>query len=192
LLIARFLYDAGRIPRFMAKIEVFRIPVLGRLIRRCGQIPVYRYSENAVAALHDAVAALERGECVVIYPEGTVTKDPSYWPMRARTGVARLALTTGAPVVPVAQWGAQYLLGRDMKPHLFPRKVVSFAAGPPVDLSAYAGASQSAAVLREATDHIMGHIRELCAELREQPAPAVVFDPRTIAAVADDDELRSA
>ena len=77
---------------------------------------------------------------MIVYPEGTATRDPDLWPMVGKTGAARLALTTGAPVIPVAHWGAQDILPYGTsKPHLFPRKTVRMVAGPPVDLSAYAG-----------------------------------------------------
>ena len=99
---ARFAWDNGRAPHFLAKQSVFRGWV-GRILRSCGQIPVARFSADAHEALSDAQADLAAGNCVVIYPEGSVTRDPDWWPMQARTGVARLALTTDAVVVPVAQ-----------------------------------------------------------------------------------------
>lgn len=185
LVIAHFVHAAGRRPRFLAKAEVFRLPVVGRIIRGCGQIPVYRYTDNAGAALQDAVKALERGECVVIYPEGTVTKDPAYWPMRARTGIARLALDSGAPVVPIGQWGAQRILGRARRLRLLPRKTVQVAAGPVVDLSAYRDGNRSARVLREVTDLVMTRVREQVAELRGEAPPVEFFDPRRLTPVAD-------
>ncbi len=191
-LVARFVYDAGRLPRFMAKAGLFQLPVAGRILRGAGQIPVHRYSENAPAALAAATSALQRGECVVIYPEGTVTRDPGYWPMRARTGVARLALDTGAPVVPVGQWGAQRILGRDAKPHLLSRRTVWFVAGPPVDLSAYAGREPVARALREMTELIMTQIRDLVGQLRDEQPPDDVYDPRPLTPVADDGHRRSA
>lgn len=101
---------AGRIPRFQAKGEVFTLPILGRIVRGAGQIPVHRNFEQAGDALVDAAAALQRGECVGIYPEGTTTRDPAYWPMRARTGVARLALRKvfdPRPLSPVADLGTR-------------------------------------------------------------------------------------
>lgn len=190
--LAHFVYEAGRPPRFLAKASVFRIPVVGWIVRQAGQLPVQRYTENSGQALDAALAALGRGECVVIYPEGTVTKDPAYWPMRARTGVARLALQSGAPVVPVAQWGAQKMLGRDQRPHLLPPKLVSFRAGPVVDLSGYAGREQTGKVLREVTDVVMDRIRGLLGELRAERPPTEVFDPRRLTPVASGDERRSA
>jgi 1-acyl-sn-glycerol-3-phosphate acyltransferase len=104
-----FVYASGRTPRFLAKSSLFEVPVFKYLVRGAGQIPVYRGTDDAAAALSAGVDALRRGECLLIYPEGTATRDPDCWPMQARTGVARLALTSGAPVVPAAQWGPQEL-----------------------------------------------------------------------------------
>ena len=84
------------------------VPVLGRLLRGAGQIPVYRGTADAQRSLaRRRAGAATTGKVVVIYPEGTVTRDPDLWPMQARTGVARLALTTDVAVLPVAQWGPQ-------------------------------------------------------------------------------------
>lgn len=188
-LVAHFVYEAGRLPRFLAKVAVFDLPVGGRILRGAGQIPVHRYSADADAALSSAAAALRAGECVVIYPEGTVTQDPAYWPMHFRTGVARLAFLTGAPVVPVGQWGAQHIFGRDRRLHLLPPRVIEFRAGPPMDLSSYALRSDAGGrALREATDLVLREIRQLVGRLREETPPAGVFDPRTPLAVDDDDQ----
>jgi 1-acyl-sn-glycerol-3-phosphate acyltransferase len=179
LTLSHFVHDLPRAPRFLAKAEIFRLPFLGRVVHGAGQIPVHRNSADAAVALRDAVEALERGECLVIYPEGTVTRDPELWPMAARTGVARLALTTGCPVVPVAQWGAQEILMPYAKdPHLLPRKTIRVAAGPPVDLSEFAGKGLTPDVLRAATEKVMAQIRALLAELRREPAPTDVWDSR--------------
>jgi 1-acyl-sn-glycerol-3-phosphate acyltransferase len=181
LLLAHFVYGCGRLPRFLAKIELFRLPFAGRVVRGAGQIPVLRHTPDAAQALSAAVSALERGECLVIYPEGTITKDPQMWPMRARTGVARLALMTGAPVIPVAQWGAQDILGRDRRVRLLPRRRIRMLAGPPVDLSrwrsASAGEQSDGETLRAVTDAIMARIAEQLAEFRGEPPPAEVWDP---------------
>src|SRR5215207_8000367 len=104
---SHFVFDRPRELRFLAKASLFKIPIGSYILRQIHQIPVQRYSTDAVKALQAAIAALNRGEAVVIYPEGTCTKDPELWPMQGRTGVARLALLTGAPVIPIAQWGAQ-------------------------------------------------------------------------------------
>jgi 1-acyl-sn-glycerol-3-phosphate acyltransferase len=177
------IHGLRRPPRFMAKDALFRGKgIVGRVMRGAGQIPVYRHTADASLALRDAVAALDRGECVVIYPEGTVSRDPDKWPMAARTGVARLALLSGAPVVPVAQWGAQDILDSYRSPglHLLPPKQVSVVAGPPVDLSRYAGLELTATVLRDATSDVMRAVTALVAQLRGEAAPhdVYVYDPR--------------
>src|SRR5436309_946520 len=86
------------------------------------------------------VAALERGEVVAVYPEGTYTGDPDFWPMRSKNGIGRIAVMTGAPVIPVANWGTQDVLPPESRrAHFFPRRTVRIVAGPPVDLSAFRG-----------------------------------------------------
>ncbi|MGB9376340.1 MAG: lysophospholipid acyltransferase family protein [Mycobacteriales bacterium] len=173
---AHFVYDLPRLPRFLAKESLFRMPVVGWVVGGAGQIPVYRGTVSASTSLRGAVAAINRGEAVVIYPEGTVTKDPDLWPMVGKTGAARLALETGAPVVPVAQWGAQRLYDRrTRKLRLRPRTPVQLEAGPPVDLSRWIGRPLSAPVLREATDEIMGRLRDLVAGLRGETPPETFF-----------------
>ena len=119
---------------------------------------------------------------MIVYPEGTATRDPGLWPMVGRTGAARLALTTGAPVIPIAHWGAQDILPYGSKKlHLFPRKTVRMAAGPPVDLSAYDGQRLGASTLRAATADIMADITALLARIRQETPPAVPYDPATAA-----------
>ena len=116
LTFAHFVYDYGRLPRFLAKSEVFDVPVVGTIIRSAGQIPVYRLTSDASQAFRAAVAAVDEGECVAVYPEGTISRDPGLWPMTGKTGAARIALSTGAPVVPIAQWGANESLRVDKTP----------------------------------------------------------------------------
>jgi 1-acyl-sn-glycerol-3-phosphate acyltransferase len=138
---------------------------------------VHRETADAAQALQAAVEALERGEVVLIYPEGTVTRDPDFWPMHAKTGVARLALLApGVPVVPVGQWGAQRFL--DVYAHRFrplPRKPITIAAGPPLDLSEFAGSEPTSEVLHQMTDRIMISIRDLVAGIRGEQPPAEFF-----------------
>lgn len=170
---AIFVHDAGRRPRFMGKESVFRIPIGGRILRGARQIPVFRETPDAAHALSAAEAAIRAGECVVIYPEGTVTREVDYWPMVAKTGVARLALATGAPVIPVAQWGAQHFIGRSGRPRLRLRTPVHAVAGDPVDLSRFAGRRLSADVLRDATGEVMRALTALVGELRGAMPPAL-------------------
>jgi len=187
-------FGVGRPGRFLVKSSMFKgNGLVARVLRGAHQIPVYRQTADAAAALRDAVAALQAGECVVIYPEGTVSRDPGKWPMLAKTGVARLALLSGAPVVPVAQWGAQAIVDsyRTKGLHLLPPHPVSVVAGPPVDLSAFRGQPLTGEVLRGATDAVMADITRLVAGLRGEPAPTEVFDPRQ-ALSATDKEWRNA
>lgn len=172
------MFSTKRMPKFLAKSTLFKgNGLVGRTLRGTGQIPVHRNTADASLALKDAVAALDRGELVAIYPEGTVSRDPDKWPMVARTGVARLALLSGAPVIPVAQWGAQEILDsyRRKGLRLLPRHTVHVVAGPPVDLSAWQGKELTAPVLREVTDEIMGALRRMLEEIRGEQAPETAF-----------------
>lgn len=179
LMVGEFLIDAGRPPRFLAKKELFRKPPMKWIVEGAKQIPVDRRSSDAAQALTAAVDALKTGECVLIYPEGSATRDPELWPMRARTGVARLALLSGAPVVPIAQWGPQEILPyRARRPKLFPRRTMRVVAGPPVDLAEYAGKPVTAELLRAATDRIMHAVADLLAGLRGGTPPLTFFDYR--------------
>jgi 1-acyl-sn-glycerol-3-phosphate acyltransferase len=176
--VALFTHQAGRYPAFLIKSPVFEVKVIGPMLRAFGQLPVRRGQADAALVLKEAEHGVHNGECLIFYPEGTATRDPQQWPMVAKTGVARLALSTGAPVIPVANWGAQVILPYgSKKPHLVPRHMVKMLAGPPVDLSAYAGQPLSRDVLRAATDAIMADITALLARLRGEQAPAVAFDP---------------
>jgi len=178
---AHFQYNTGRVPRFLAKASLFRMPFVGTMLHGMGQIPVYRESTDAANAFRAAVAAINRGECVAFYPEGTLTRDPGHWPMQGKTGAARVALITGVPVIPVAQWGANEAIppyAEKNKVRLFPRKTLRVLAGPPVDLSAYYGREPTAEVLRAATDTIMASITGLLADIRDEPAPAHPYDHR--------------
>jgi 1-acyl-sn-glycerol-3-phosphate acyltransferase len=179
LTFAHFLIDNGRPPLFLGKEEVFRVPVVGWLLRQAEQIPVHRETGDAAAAFSTAVKAIEAGRCVAIFPEATLTRDPQLWPMVAKTGAARLALSTGRPVVPIAQWGPQEILMPYAKRlRLLPRKTVRVLAGPPVDLDDLRGRPLDAEVLTEASARIMRDITGLLERLRGQPAPARRFDPR--------------
>jgi 1-acyl-sn-glycerol-3-phosphate acyltransferase len=179
---ARLVFDTGRLPHFLAKESVFK-GVIGGLLHSAGQIPVARFSADAHTALDAAKADLDAGNVIVIYPEGSVTRDPDWWPMEARTGVARLALTTDAVVLPVAQWGPQTVHDYHRKKlRLRLRAPADYLVGEPVDLSAARaqvrdGAPLSAELLRETTDLIMSRVRDQLAELRQEPAP-LTFHPR--------------
>jgi 1-acyl-sn-glycerol-3-phosphate acyltransferase len=173
-----FFYEAGRYPTFLIKASAFKVPFIGKMLYGAGQIPVNRGAADAALALRQAEEALKEGAAVIIYPEGTATRDPGLWPMAAKTGVARVALASGAPVIPVARWGTQNVLPYgSKKPKLWPRQTVRTVAGKPVDLSEWAGKQTSARALRAATDAIMAEVTALVASLRDEEPPAVPFDP---------------
>jgi 1-acyl-sn-glycerol-3-phosphate acyltransferase len=179
LTFAHYVYGHGRLVRFLAKAEVFDVPVVGRIVRSAKQIPVYRLTTDASHAFTAAVDAVRRGECVVVYPEGTITRQPELWPMKGKTGAARIALSSDVPVIPIAQWGAQDILAPYTKrPRLFPRKTVTARAGDPVALDDLRGRPLTPEVLGEATDRIMGAITALLEDIRGEQAPAERFDPR--------------
>lgn len=178
LTVAHMLYNNGAPPRIMAKAELWKAPVLGSVLRGSHMIPVERGTRTAADSLVAAERALEHGEAVLIFPEGTHSRDPEQWPMLGRTGVARLALATGAPVIPVAQWGASEVMPRH-KPYFRPWAQPDFQvfAGPPVDLSDLLGRTDREA-LTEATARIMRAITEQLAELRGETPPAIPWDSR--------------
>ncbi|GLF98964.1 lysophospholipid acyltransferase family protein [Streptomyces yaizuensis] len=178
---AHYQYNTGRVPRLLAKAALFSTPFVGMMLRRTGQIPVYRESTDAMDAFRAAVDAIERGDCVAFYPEGTITRDPDMWPMAGKTGAARIALTTKCPVIPVAQWGANLAMppyAREKRLRLFPRKTLIVQAGPPVDLSRFYDREPTPDVLREATEAIMAGITAQLEDVRGEKAPSEPFDHR--------------
>jgi 1-acyl-sn-glycerol-3-phosphate acyltransferase len=178
LALSLFSDGAGRYPVFLAKASLFKIKVLGPIIVKLGQLPVYRGQADAALVLRDAEQGVRDGACLIFYPEATVTRDPDLWPMVAKTGVARLALATGAPVIPVAHWGAQQVLPYgSFRPRVLPRRKVRVLAGPPVDLSAFEGQPLTPQVLREATDKVMADVTALLGKLRGEIPPARPYHP---------------
>jgi 1-acyl-sn-glycerol-3-phosphate acyltransferase len=179
LTFTHFLYNNGRAPRYLGKESVFRVPIIGRVIRGAGQIPVSRESKDAVKGLEHAIAVLKAGHLLGVYPEGTLTRDENLWPMKAKTGVARLALITGAPIYPCASWGPEKVLPPySKKLRLFPRTKVSVLMGDPLDLSKWKGRAEDPQAIEEAADFIMDRITELLETLRGEKAPAIRFDPK--------------
>ncbi|WP_433264208.1 lysophospholipid acyltransferase family protein [Actinosynnema sp. CS-041913] len=169
---AVFTHKQGRVPHFLAKHSLWNVPVLGTVIKGARQIPVYRGTADAQQSLRAAHEALENGLLVIIYPEGTITRDPDGWPMTSRTGVARLALEHDVPVIPAARWGTREVYDHYRKKFRpLPRKTVVTKVGEPVDLSAHRVKPQSLAVLREVTDLLMGEVKDLLADIRQEPAP---------------------
>ena len=178
--VGMFIWECRRIPRLLGKASLFKLPIAGRIITSAGQIPVYRDSAEAADAFRAAVAAVEKGECVGVYPEGTITRDPELWPMTGKTGAARIALMTGCPVIPIANWGAQEVFASygSLKLRLLPRKLMRVTAGEPVDLSAFQGKPITNELLHEATEVIMRRVAGELGVIRGETPPKELFDPR--------------
>lgn len=178
LAVAFAVWRRGRITRFLAKESLFRVPVLGWILRQTKMVPVDRSGRtrgsDPVAA---GVASLATGACVVVYPEGSLTRQPDLWPMRGKGGAVRMAIDAGVPLIPMASWGVQELLPPSNKLRLFPRKRFTFVIGDPVDLSAYRGRHLDQHEVAEATELVMSRIDALVAELRGGQPPAVRYDP---------------
>ena len=179
LVIAVAVWQLGRAPRFLAKASLFRVPVLGALMRAVGQIPVERGGlQRAAIPLEAAKRVVSEGHCVIVYPEGSLTRDPHLWPMRGKTGAARLALELDIPVIPVAHWGTQDLMPiYTNKLHLLPRATIDVLFGDPVDLSPWTGRATDPVALVQATERIMDAITDLAERLRGQAAPSERWNP---------------
>ena len=179
LLFTHFLYDNGRAPRYLGKASLFKLPIIGRVLLGAGQIPVERETSSASQSLQHAIAFLNSGHLLGVYPEGTLTRDENYWPMKAKTGIARLAILTQVPVIPCAQWGAQKILpAYSKKLKLFPRTKVIVVAGKPLDFSKWYGKAEDPVALEEATAFVMSAVTRLLEDLRNEKAPTEIFDPR--------------
>ncbi|MGD9607591.1 MAG: lysophospholipid acyltransferase family protein [Leucobacter sp.] len=181
LVMGAAVWHLGRLPRFMAKASLFRVPVLGWILRGSGQIPVEREGSSRKASGNPMGAAgelIRREAGVIVYPEGTLTRDPDLWPMRGKSGAVRLALQSGMPLIPVAHWGTQALMPRYGKRiHPIPRKTIRVAVGEPIDLSAFEGRENESKAIAEATALLMSEITKLLAELRGEQPPAERWDP---------------
>lgn len=177
---AHVLYDHGIAPVFLAKSTLFDAPVIGSVMRGAKQVRVERESATAARALAPAIRAISAGECVVVYPEGSLTRDPNMWPMRGKTGAARLALHAGCPVIPVAQWGPQDLLPPYSKvPRVSRRRRrIQIRFGPPVDLSDLRSETVTPAAIATGTQRIMQAITHELEQLRGERAPTERFDPK--------------
>lgn len=174
--VIHFLVEGGVWPCVMAKESLWRYPVIGWVMRRVGAVPVHRESADARGALADAEEALAAGYAVLVYPEGTTTQDPQTWPMTAKTGAARLALRTGATVVPVAHWGAHRVIpstGKGFRP--LPPTPSDVVAGPPVDLHDLLDRTEDPDAWDEATARIMARLTAQLAEIRGEDPPTVPF-----------------
>lgn len=176
--IGHMIYSTGRIPHFLAKKELFDAPVIGKALSFMQQIPVDR-AGRSVDSLTMAEKVLAENGVIIIYPEGTTTKDPDMWPMVGRLGMIRLAQSTAAPVIPVGQWGVHEMLPKgDKIPNVFPRRLSAIRVGTPTDLDWLRTMDQpSVKDLAAATDQVMGEITDLMAPLRGETPPEKRYNP---------------
>lgn len=181
LIVAVAVWRLGRAPRFMAKESLFKVPVVGWLLRVTGMIPVARSSSASAAkqTMKQSQELVEHGRGVIVYPEGTLTRDPDLWPMRGKSGAVRLALAGGIPLIPMAQWGTQEIMGRYQKGLKVwpPRKPVQIIIGDPIDLSDLSGRAGDQAALTEATTRLMNAITALLEQARGEKAPEERWNP---------------
>lgn len=178
----------GRSLRLLATSGVFGAPVLGSVVRRLGFIRVKRGAPDASASLDEAAVALAAGEAVGIFPEGRLTRDPMMWPERAKTGAVRLALRTGAPIVPVAMVGAHRVVGQHrvvptLLRNLGRRPKVDTRVGAPIDIRRLMNLGPATQPttdeVRLAADLVMARLVAVVAELRGERAPDPRGVPRT-------------
>jgi 1-acyl-sn-glycerol-3-phosphate acyltransferase len=168
-----------RLPQYLAKASLFKNPVIGYLMRGMGNIPVERSGRTRGSdPLGGGGTLVKNGGGIIVYPEGTLTRDPDLWPMRGKTGAVRLALENDVPLIPMAHWGTQGIMPRySKKLKLFPRTRVDIRIGEPMDLSEYRGKPIDQQMLLKATAELMEQITELLEDLRGEDAPATRWDP---------------
>ncbi len=172
----------GRTPRFLAKESLFRVPVLGSWLRATGQIPVNREaSARGTDALEAAHRLIQQGQGVIVYPEGTLTREPDLWPMKGKTGAVRMALEANIPLYPAAHWGTQSLMARYGKAiTVIPRPKIEVIVGPAMDFSAHLGKPVTKDLLERLTQDLMHAIATLVGELRGEQPPATPFEPGSL------------
>jgi 1-acyl-sn-glycerol-3-phosphate acyltransferase len=179
LAMGHLVYKQGHLPHFLAKSELFQLPVVGGMLSAMRQIPVDR-ARGGNESLLAADAVLDQGGAIIIYPEGTLTSDPAMWPMKAKTGAARLALKTGVPVIPVAQWGIHEVMPKTARvPSVRPRRTGRIRIGGPVALDDLRDSALTRSVLETASERIMAAITAELEVLRGQDAPEGRWNPRT-------------
>lgn len=144
--------------RFLAKAELFDKQPLGALLRNGKQIPVTRESSAAAGSLDAAVQALREGECVTVFPEGTISLDLE--PMVGKSGTARLARESGVPVLPIGLWGTHRIMFKGRKPNWRWGVAETAVVGDPVRVAPDEN-------VHEATDRIMSGIVDAVRRARE-------------------------
>jgi 1-acyl-sn-glycerol-3-phosphate acyltransferase len=179
LVVGTIVFMHRRLPQYLAKASLFRVPVLGYFMRGMGNIPVERsgrtHGNDPLSSGNDLI---RNGGALIVYAEGTLTRDPDMWPMRGKTGAVRLALENDIPLIPMAHWGVQGIMPRySSKLRLYPRSRVDVVIGEPMDLSAYRGRPIDQHTLIEVTALLMDEITKLVEQLRGEKAPIDRWDP---------------
>lgn len=188
VLLGLFLAHNGRWPHYLARANLWDNRLLRHLLETSGQIPVFRDSDQASDALRQAKASLASGNTVIIYPEGTITFDPQEWPMTIHTGVARLAIATGAPVIPVGQWGANFVLPpRKIRPLQLRRHLVTTVAGEPLEIPR--GEEEDRELVARVSKQIFDAIWRQTCLARGESGPDTIWSQRFNKRVACDDVL---
>lgn len=160
------LIKAKRKPRWLAKIELFNNKFIGPILRGMKHIPVRRGSGDH-GPIEFGLKALREGEMILVYPESTVTKNPDFSPMKGKTGIARLAILSGVPVIPLAVWGSAPVWQRGSRNFKFGRPIW-VKAGPPLDFSRYEGKADDPKAVREVTDEVMAQLSLLVDDMKSR------------------------
>jgi 1-acyl-sn-glycerol-3-phosphate acyltransferase len=156
---------AGRIQRVFAKAELFKNPITGFILRKARMIPVKRGS-GEMGPVEAARTALNDGDVIVLYPEATLSSRPDLLPMQGKTGVARLALSTGIPVIPVAIWGSQWVIPPGSRRLKGFRKLVMLKVGDPMRFDELIGRQDDPDTRRDVTDRVMKELERLVVDLQ--------------------------
>ena len=158
---------AKRQPRFFAKSELWRNPFLRFILSHARQIPVQRGTGES-GPVEKAIDALGQGNVVMIYPESTITTNADLTPMQGKTGVARVALATGAPVVPIAVWGSHWVKPKRRRARQKLGRLIVLKAGEPMRFDeALLARADDPEVLRDVTDQVMAELDRLVRELHK-------------------------
>lgn len=166
--------------RFLAKAELFKVPVLGKILHKWGMVPVNRNSGSAGKSLDAAAQAVEAGQIISIFPEGTITLDPAFWPMKMKTGAARLALATGHPLVPVVQWGTQDVMDRHTPFMRLKKSDVFLQVLPPIEPANRDASDEDRQAVQNLTAEMENTIMEGVSRLRGQAPPETVWNPKEL------------
>lgn len=145
----------GRPVRILAKASLFDTPIFGRIMHRVGHIPVHRGSGRA--ALSSAIAALRRGELVLVLPEQTIS--PAFELLPFKSGAARMALAADVPIVPAVSWGSHRFHTVGRRPRWSWRLPVTVRYGPPLHPGPHDDPATILAELRQRMDELLAEVQ---------------------------------